>query len=70
MSWQIVPKDLGEMLQNKDVKKSESHGGVASDEENRHARFEEGIHGVIEDLEKIKTTAANVIRQLHCRTQR
>ena len=34
VSWQIVPNVLGEMLQDKDVKKSESHGGNASNEEN------------------------------------
>ena len=42
------------------------HGGIASNEENRHTRLEEGIRAVIEYLEKIKTTGANVRRQLHC----
>ena len=30
------------------------HGGIASNEEDRHSRPEEGIRGVIEDLEKFK----------------
>lgn len=34
VSWQIVPKFLDEMIQDKDAMKSESHGGNASDEEN------------------------------------
>lgn len=43
ISWQIVPKILGEMLQDKDTKKSESHGGIASNEVNRHTGFDKGI---------------------------
>ena len=57
-------------LQDKDAKKSESAGGITSNEENRHTRLEKGIRGVIEHHEKIKTTGATVSRQLHCRAQR
>jgi len=31
-----------------------SHGGIASNEENRHTRFENRIRGAIEALEKVK----------------
>ena len=66
VSWQIVPNVLDEMLQDKDAKKSESHEGDASNEENRHTRLEEGIRGIIvEDRKKIKTTCPNVHRQLY-----
>ena len=37
-----------------------SHGGIDSNEENRHTRLEEGIRWVIEYHEKIKTTSATV----------
>jgi hypothetical protein len=47
-----------------------SHGGTVSNEEDRHSRHEESIRGIIEDLEKIKTTGECVHRRLHCRTQR
>jgi hypothetical protein len=43
------------MVQDKDVEKSESHKGNASNEENRDTRPEEGIRGgLIEDLRKLK----------------
>jgi hypothetical protein len=53
VSWQIVPKILGEMLQDKDTKKSESHGGIASNEDNRHTGLDEGIRRVVA-LRKLK----------------
>lgn len=67
VSWQVVPNILSEMVQEKDTMKLESHKGNASNEESRHTRPEEGIRGKIKDLEKIKTTGANVNRWLHCR---
>ena len=37
-----------------------SHGGIASNEENRHTKLEEGIRRVIEYHPKIKTTGTTV----------
>jgi predicted 3-demethylubiquinone-9 3-methyltransferase (glyoxalase superfamily) len=45
VSWQIVPIVLIEMLQVKDVKKSESHEGDASNEENRYSQLKEAYMG-------------------------
>jgi predicted 3-demethylubiquinone-9 3-methyltransferase (glyoxalase superfamily) len=41
VSWQIVPEILGEMLQDKDTRKSD--GGIVSNEVNRHTGFDKGI---------------------------
>jgi predicted 3-demethylubiquinone-9 3-methyltransferase (glyoxalase superfamily) len=49
VSWQIVPNVLGEMIQDKDTMKCESHTCNASDEENRHTAIEDGIRGAIEE---------------------
>ena len=70
VSWQIVPNILGEMIKDKDAKKSERVIKAMLqmkkiDIQGLRKAYEE----VNSNLEKVKTASANVHRRLYCWTQ-